>query len=66
MKLKFLFCLAILAVAGCASTQKDPYAGYGEFRFTYDMVPPPNQGISPANLRQMYNSSEIAPPVVYG
>jgi len=66
MKWKLLLCVAGLALAGCASHQQDSYAVYGEFGFTYDLVPPPVGGLSSADVEQMYGSAGIAAPVVYG
>jgi hypothetical protein len=68
MKWKLLFCVATVAVAGCASDNSnntDAYAVYGEFGFSYDMVPPPVPGLTAADIQQMYGTTSIT-PVVYG
>jgi hypothetical protein len=66
MKWKLLLCAACLAMAGCASENNNAYAVYGEFGFSYDLVPPPVHGLSTADLEQMYGTSGVMAPVVYG
>jgi hypothetical protein len=69
MKWKLLLCAAGLAVAGCASDNNnnntDAYATYGEFGFSYDLVPSPVPGLTAADVQQMYGTTTIT-PAVYG
>lgn len=53
MKLKLLLCGAALVVAGCASEQ-NPFAGSGEFSYTYDLVPQPVPDLTPVDLDILY------------
>ena len=66
MKWKLLLCLAVLAVAGCASNQQDSYAGYGEFGFSSDLVPTPVAGLTSADVERVYGSTVVAPSRMYG
>jgi hypothetical protein len=66
MKWKLLLCMALLALAGCQSANNNAYSVYGEFGFSYDLVPPPIQGLSSADLQQMYGTTGVLGPVVYG
>ena len=66
MKWKLLLCVAVLAVAGCASNQQDPYASYGEFGFSTDLVPPPVMGLTTAEGEVLYGSTVGSPSPVYG
>jgi hypothetical protein len=66
MKWKLLLCVAVLAVAGCASNQQDPYASYGELGFSSDLIPPPVVGLTPAEVEVIYGSPVVSPSTVYG
>jgi hypothetical protein len=66
MKWKLLLCTAVLAAAGCASNQQNSYAGYGEFGFSSDLVPPPIQGLTEADVDILYGSPVVSPSGVYG
>jgi hypothetical protein len=66
MKWKLLLCVAALVLAGCSSENNNAYSVYGEFGFSYDLVPPPVQGLSAADLQQMYGTTGVMAPAVYG
>jgi hypothetical protein len=61
MKWKLLLCVAVLAVAGCASNQDDSYAGTGEFGFSTDLIPPPVEGLTGADVDRFYGSTTVSP-----
>jgi hypothetical protein len=63
MKLKLLLCGAALVVAGCASEQ-NPFAGSGEFSYTYDLVPQPVPGLTQAELARIAEVPVTATPLV--
>jgi hypothetical protein len=66
MKWKLLLCVSLLALAGCQSENNNAYSAYGEFGFSYDLIPPPIAGLSAADLQQIYGASGGLAPVIYG
>jgi hypothetical protein len=60
MKWKLLICGAAVAVTGCAF-QQNQYASYGEFGYTYDLVPPPVMGLTPAEAVRIMQAPVLTP-----
>jgi uncharacterized protein YcfL len=65
MKSKLLLCVAVLALAGCASNQQNSYSGYGNFGFESDLVPTPVQGLTAADADSIYGTTVVSPTRAY-
>jgi hypothetical protein len=61
LKLLLLSAVAVVAVSGCAS-HGNPFAGSGEYPFTYDMVPEPVPNMSTEEMRRI-SEVQTAPTV---
>ena len=60
MKLRMLICGgALLILAGCAS--QNPYTTDREFSYTYDLVPKPVPGLTPAEMDKINELSAPTP-----
>jgi len=63
MKWKPVLCVAVLALgAGCKSSQQNPYASFGEYGFSYDLVQAPVPGLTVAENDRI-NRTPTASPV---
>jgi hypothetical protein len=59
--LLLLFGAALLA-AGCTSNE-NPYASYGEYGYTFDLVSRPVSGLTAAEVDRMYGTATVSPVI---